>query len=75
METHAILTFTAMTILALACTFLLLKPQLVRHDESLTIVRTRIGELDVNHPPDHRITVWWQEPDHGINARLLVLPW
>jgi len=69
-----LLALTAMTLLVLACTIALLQPHLALHDEDLTIIRTRIGELDVNYPPGHRATIWWQEPGQGVDVRLLVLP-
>jgi hypothetical protein len=69
-----LLTFAAMTLLILDGTIALWQPRLALHDEDLTIIRTSIGELDVNHPPGHRGTIWWQEPGQGVNVRLLVLP-
>jgi hypothetical protein len=57
------------------CLYLVLQPRVERHNEALTIINTRIGELDVNHPPGHRVTIWYQNIKRGINVRMLVLPW
>ena len=55
------------------CFFLVIQPRLIRHDEVLTIINSRIGEIDINHMPGHKTTIWYQ--DRGINVRLLVWPW
>jgi hypothetical protein len=73
-DNRSTLLLVAITLVVFAGTLVLIRPSLASHDEFLTIIRTRVGELDVNHLPGHRATIWWQEPDHGINARLLVLP-
>ncbi len=58
-----------------ACLLLLLNPHVIRHDEALTIIDTRAGEIDINHPPGHRPTVWYQDIERDVNVRLLVSPW
>lgn len=73
-DNRAILLLVAITLIVFAGTLVLIQPPLALQDKSLTIIRTRIGELDVNHPRGYRTTIWWQEPGYGINARLLVLP-
>ena len=66
-----------LVIIALLCLVLsaFLDPHVIRNDETLTIIETRLGELDINHPDGHRVTIWYQDVNRGINVRLLVLPW
>ena len=49
--------------------------RLIRHSEALATIDTRIGQIEINHPPGHRITVCYQDIEHEINVRLLVLSW
>jgi len=58
-----------------ACLLLLLNPHVIRHDEALTIIDTRAGEIDINHLPGYRAAIWYQDIERGINVRLLVSPW
>jgi hypothetical protein len=55
--------------------FVMLRPRLLRHSEVLTIIDTRVGEIDINHVPGHSTTIWYQDMERGINVRLLLLPW
>ena len=58
-----------------AYVLLLLNPHVIRHDEALTIIDTRAGEIDINHLPGYRATIWYQDIERGVNVRLLVSPW
>lgn len=53
--------------------FLLLRPRIFRHAPEVTIIDTRAGEIDINHPPGFRTTIWYQDIERGINVRLLVI--
>jgi hypothetical protein len=55
------------------CLFVLLRPQVIWNSEIVTIIDTRLGELDIHVWPDGPITIWYQNIDRGINMRLLVL--
>lgn len=51
------------------------QPCITLHDDTLTIIKTRFGEIDINHWQGYRTVVWWQDVDYTVNARLVVLPW
>ncbi len=34
------------------------QPRLARHDDTLTIIKCRFGEIDINHWPGYRTVIW-----------------
>ena len=57
-----------LTIISIAFLFVLatwtVQPRLTLHDETLTIIKTRFGELDINRWPSGRTVIWWQDADY-----------
>ncbi|MBC8218175.1 MAG: hypothetical protein H8E73_06885 [Planctomycetes bacterium] len=51
-----------------------MRPRLALHDETLTIIKTNFGELDINRWPGYRAVIWWQDADYTVNVRLVSLP-